>query len=65
MRVVFLFTFWYVSWTQLRPAVVVTLSASLSLSPLPLSPCEEDDGLHFLFLRLQLHPAAAQDATHV
>lgn len=33
----------------------------VSLSPLPLSPCEDDDGLHFLFLPLQLHPATAQD----
>lgn len=34
----------------------------LSLSPLPLFPCEDDVGLHFLFLSLQLHPAALQDA---
>lgn len=33
----------------------------MSPSPLPLSPREDDDGLHFLFLRLQLHPASAQD----
>lgn len=30
----------------------------LSLSPLPLSPCEDDDGLHFLFLPLHLPPPA-------
>lgn len=33
----------------------------VSLSPLPLSPCEDDDGLRFLFLHLQLHPATAPD----
>lgn len=33
----------------------------VSLSRLPLSPCEDDAGLRFLFLSLQLHPATVQD----
>lgn len=37
------------------------ISQPVSPSPLPLSPCEDDEGLDFLFLHLQLHPAAAQD----